>query len=183
MHRTFVWPGGFQNSVLEAAKDKKVRSLWITGPSPGLQEKLVRIPGLQPARILCPEISDDTDTLSKPTLELVAEAILPGDVRYVVVCGQPNDVPLHFERDQGSTPESESSYRQMVRRIAARLDRQQRVQNRIRTQLEQIRTIPGVACALKSCAVRLYGMFYIPESDTFLVYDHAKDLFAPIGEA
>lgn len=183
MHRILGWPSGSLNSVLEAENDKNIRSLWITGPSPGLQEKLVRMPGLQPARILCPEISDDTDTLSKPTLELVAEVILSGDVRYVVVCGQPNDVPLHFEGDQGATPKSESSYRQMVRRIATRLDRQQRVQNRIRTQMEQIRSIPGVACVLTSCAVSLYGMFYIPVSDTFLVYDHAKDLFAPIVEA
>lgn len=183
MHRTLDWSSGCLNSVVEAAKPKDIRSLWITGPSPDLQQKLVRMHSLQPVIIFCPEISGDTDRISNHTLELVVAAIRHRDVRHVVVCGQPNDVPLHSERDQGATQESESSYSQMLRRIAARLDRQQRVQNRIRHQLDQIRTITGVAGVLTSCAVSLCGMFYIPESDAFLIYDHAKDQFAPIVEA
>lgn len=183
MHRTIVWPDGSLNSVREADKNENNLSLWITGPSPGLQEKLVRIRGLQPARILCLEMSDDTDYLSEQSLELVAAGILRRDVRCVVVCGQPDDVPLRTRTDQGSTPKSESSYGQMLQRIAARLDRQQRVQNRIRTQLNQIRAIAGVTPSLTSGAVSLCGIFYIPESDAFLLYDQAKDQFTPIVEA
>lgn len=170
-------------SPLDAESSKDTSTLWITGPSLELQQKLVKISGLQPTVILGSDTPCDTDTFPNHTIDLIADAILCRALRWIVVCGQPSDVPLRSGKDQFAPQESTSGYDQMLQRIRDRMERQQRGQERVRTQLGQIRSKARVAFELTSHAISLCGMFYIPESDAFLVYDRTEEQFVPIVDA
>jgi hypothetical protein len=183
MHRAPRWPTDPVKSLVEPESSKDISTLWITGPSLELQQKLARVSGLKPAIIIRPDMPCDTDPFPNHTLNLIADAFLYRDVRWIVVCGQGSDAPLRSRMDQCSPQEGKSSYGQMLQRICDRLERQQRAQDRVRTQLDQIGSHAGVAHALTSHAISLCGMFYIPDSDAFLIYDHAEDQFLPIAEA
>lgn len=167
---------------LNTESSKGRLTLLITGPSLEMQQKLVSISGLQPTIILGSETLRDSDTLPPNTLDLIADAILHRDVRAIVVCGHPSDVPCS-RIDQCSLQENMSRYNQMLQRIRDRMERQQRAQDRVRKHLEQFFSNAMLAFALNSRAISLFGMSYIPESDVFLIYDSAGDRFVPIVEA
>ena len=183
MHKSSRRPIDHVTSPLDAESSKDTSTLWITGPSLELQQKLLKISGLQPTVILGSDTPCDTDTFPNHTIDLIADAILCRALRWIVVCGQPSDVPLRSGKDQCAPQESTSSYDQMLQRIRDRMERQQRGQERVRTQLGQIRSEARVAFALTSHAISLCGMFYIPESDAFLVYDRTEEQFVPIVDA
>ena len=183
MHKSSRRPIDHVTSPLNAESSKNTSTLWIIGPSLELQQKLVKISGLQPTVILGSDTPCDADTFPNHTIDLIADAIRYRDVRWIVVCGQPSDVPLRSRMDQCAPRESSSSYDQMLQRIRDRMERQQRAQDRVRTQLDQIRSNARAALTCTAPAIRLCGMFYIPESDAFLIYDRAEDQFVPIAEA
>lgn len=171
------------HSPLVSVSSNDAWTLWVTGPALELQQKLARIDGLQPTIIVRSEMACDTDTITNQTLDLIADAIFSRDVRCIVVCGQPGDAPLSSRLDQCLPQECARGYGHILQGTSARLEHQQRIQERVRTQLKQIRSHTGVALALTSHAISLCGMYYAPESDAFLVYDRTVDRFVPIAEA
>lgn len=183
MHRTPFQKSAPLNPQFEADRSKGICNLWVTGPSLELHQRLVRTNGLQSTILIRTEMPTDADKLSNLTLNLIADAIVYRDVRSVVVCGQSSDVAVNSPRDQCSPQEEASGYDQMLQRICDRMERQRSAQERVLTQLDQIRTHPCVALALISQFISLCGMFYIPESDAFLVYDCIEDRFVPIANA
>lgn len=158
-------------------------TLLITGPSPELQQRLVTISELRPTLILSSDTLRDSDTLPASTLDLFADAILHRDVRAIVVCGHTSDAAarprLHMRAPQADT----SSVSQMLQRMGDRMERQKRAQDRLRFQLDQIRSDARIARATKSHTISLCGLFHVTESDVFLVYDPAEDQFVPLVEA
>lgn len=158
-------------------------TLLITGTSPELQQRLVTISDLRPMLILSSDTLRDSDSLPTSTLDLIADTILHRDVRAIVVCGHTSDVaarpPLHLLAPQGET----SNVSQMLQRMRDRMDRHRLAQDRLRFQLDQIRSDARIARATKSRTISLCGLFHIAESDVFPVYDPVDDQFVPLVEA
>lgn len=174
-------PLGFSPMISKpVAPPSEALSLWIADPTPNLYQRLARIHELQPAVILTPGGADETSPISTRTLGLISSAMHCRDVQHIVVCGQPSDLPVEIPLRQTVEMDGESRYQQLVERISARLARQQRVHDRIRAELDQVRAIPAVRQALRSAVVNLVGLFYIPESDSFLVHDPKRDQLIPL---
>lgn len=182
MHRILSRSTDPLNSPCDAETWMKVSTLWIIGPSLGLHQKLVRTSGLQDA-IIFRQMPCPAGRLSSPTLDRIADAIASRDVRCIVVCGQPSDAAENPRIDQCSPQDEKSRYHVMLQRIRARGERQQRAEEQVLSQLDQIRTHARVTTAFAAPSMILCGMFYIPESDAFLYYDPLARQFVPIMEA
>lgn len=182
MHRAPFRNSPPMNSAFEAERSKGAWNLWVTGPSLELQQKLFRTKGLPSTILIRPSMSWESDKLSHQTLDLLARAIVNRDVRCIVVCSQPSDGTVPSPPDRCSQREGTSGYDRMLQRVCAHLERHRRAQDRVLTQLDQIRKHAEIAIALTSQPISLCGMFYIPESDVFLVYDPAEHRFVPIAE-
>lgn len=168
------------NSVVAAGEAQSPRTLWITGPSVRLRQRLVKSVGLRSATIMRLLDSDLSDALSPHTLDLIANAIRSGKLRSVVICGETGDVSSRTGRGSRCGNSADSTYEHLLLRMSNHRQHRQRAQNRVKTQFQQMRSHAGVAHALKSNGVSLFGMFYLPEAETFLLFDESQGDFSPL---
>ena len=170
-------------SALEEGKSTDVCDLWVTGTSTELRRKLVTTSGLQSTILIQPSAPCESDQLSDFSLDVIADTIKQRNVQCVIVCYQPGDGIQSPPIEPCSPDEDTNRYRYLLKRICARVERQRHAQDLIRTHMNQIRRDARIAPALMARKISLHGLFYIPESDSFLVYDEATDRFVPIAEA
>ncbi len=170
------------NQHLAQQSSPRVPTLWITGQSELLQERLLKTVGLRSATIVRPVA--DGDGLSPHTLNLIADAIVNRKVRCVIVCGETSDVPWPCSESSSSagaaTADQSDSLPERMRNY---LRCRRLAQLRIERQLRQLHAHAGVASALRRQSTSLFGMFYLPENDAFLIFDQHDQQFVSVFEA
>lgn len=167
---------------MEQESPRDLWDLWIVGPAVEVKSELLKASGAS-TMLIRTSPPGDSGELSPGTLTLIADAIAKRAVRCVVVCGQPDDATDPAANDLNSSAGEMCGYDQMLLRMSRRKARERCVHDRILTQLHQIRAHPGIAAAVKSQRIALCGVFYVPESDAFLVYVPAEGRFVPLAEA
>lgn len=166
----------------DIGRERSGWTLLITTGSLELQQKLVSIAGPRPTIILGLDELSDSETLRSSTLDLLADTIRNREVRAIVVCGQTADVAVPARSVRCDQGEESSSFSRMLRRMRDCMVRQTRAQNRMRSQLNQIRSHARIACASRSPAIGLFGILHVAESNLFFVYDQAENQFVPLAE-
>lgn len=162
----------------EAESPQSRCTLWIGGPSPELRERLVRTRELGSSVIIQFEHPSDEDRLSTQFLTLVSKTVRHRSIHQVIVCYEPNDVPGSSVKTPSPVVENSSRAYHILERCRAKIERLDRLKNRVLVQLHQVLTSvpmpPPTHC---------FGMCYLPESDAFLVHDPAVNQFIPVTEA
>lgn len=148
-----------------------------------LPEAMLRACGPQPMIVLASHSFGEGDALPASTLDLLADTVLHRDVEAIVVLGQSDDAPSPSRTQHGAQHETSSGYRRILRRTADRMNGRHRSQNRLRTQMTQIRQDPRLATASISQAISICGLYHVIESNLFLLYDETKDQFVPLVDA
>ena len=188
MHRRPLLKIDPATSAIEAENSRDNWSLWITGSSLELQRRLMRTNGLSPTVLVQPAVQGDavegdTQKLPERTLDLIAGILASRTVHSIIVCGQPDDAGSPTPMTRSTLQDGSSRFASLLQRVSARMERQRCVQDRVRAQLHQIRSHAGISSQLLSRPIRIWGMFYIPDSDVFLIYEQEKDRFVPLAVA
>lgn len=161
----------------------EIPTLWITGRSTALKQKLATLRGLPSTTIISPETECGTDVLTPQTTEVIGHYIVRRGVCCVVVCGEADDIDVRSAGGNSALHDNTSPYGRIVRRIVDRSAQRRCVQDRIRNWLNHIRSDARFSAVCRIRSIRLIGMFYVPECDAFLVYDRVTDQFLPLMEA
>lgn len=157
-----------------------IATLWITGPSVALRQRLLAIRALPSMSIICPEADCSNAVLSNQTIEWITRYIVERGIVCVVVCGEADDLcsGAADSRDSKQT----GPFSRMLQRIVDHSARRRRVQDRVRTWLQQIRSHERISALSRKRRIRLMGIFYARECDAFLVHDRGTDQFVPLLE-
>lgn len=171
-------------SPLPLMQSAEAWDLWVTGASSDLRQKLTTTTDLQSTLLIQPSTFDEPDRLSQGTLDLIADTLQCRHLRSVIVCQQLTPEDADPQRSTRAVSSRERrQYNEVLMRIRAHKDAQQRLESRVLSQMDQIRRDSRIGKAMSSQETKLYGMVYIPKSDAFLIYDRAIDSFVPIREA
>lgn len=176
------WPASHVNAP-GGERAPEIPTLWITGRSTALKQKLLTLRELPSTTIISPETDCGTDFLTPQTTEVIGGYIVRRGVCCVVVGGEADDVGVHPAGGNAALHDKTSPYGRISRRIADRSAQRRRVQDRIRAWLKHLRSDALISAVCRKRAIRLVGMLYIPECDAFLVYDRRTDQFLPLMEA
>ncbi|MEZ6066138.1 MAG: hypothetical protein R3B90_10615 [Planctomycetaceae bacterium] len=151
--------------------------LWITGPHGKLHQRLQNFDWPHPNLILQLDELTDSGPLSAHTLERIADAINHRDLTGIIICGETDAIAESTDDDHCSAAGAVVAVSPLLQRTRERMRRQRRVQLEVINRYEQIRNDPPIAAALARKLLRLQGMFYVAEHDSFLLYDPSLNRF------
>lgn len=154
-------------------------TLVITGSAPELQTKWKTIGGQLPIVVLGCDARSESGALPAATLDLIADTIRYREVRSIVVCGHSSDASCP-PVTQFAAANQLNCYNEMLQPIRDRMRRQQRALVAVRKKVDQINADAKIAQVLRARCIGVVGMFYIQESDLFLIYDTTQAQFVPV---
>lgn len=164
---------------LRLGRRPRTASLWITCGEQSLTRVLRPVLGREPLLFVhrdpCAAWSTETNCL--PHIE---HAVWQRDIRDIVVCGH----SLCSRHASSAAPREllrgMDSFDELLHRVLDREERNRQGKEAVVRQMEGLRDYPPLAQLLSRGDLSLHGLFYLGESDTFLMYDELIRDFLPL---